>query len=98
MAPMPLTEDEVRHVATLARLGLSDEEVARFGSQLDAILDHISQLNAIDISGVTETAQMGGLVNAWREDEEEPSLAADIAVAGAPDRDGDYFRVGAIQE
>ena len=98
MAVMPLTPEEVRHVATLARLGLSDDEVASFGLQLDAILEHISQLNSIDVSGVSETAQIGGLVNAWREDEQTPSLPAAAALSNAPSREGDYFQVGAIQE
>ena len=97
-AAMPLTAQEVRHVATLARLGLSDDEVASFGVQLDAILDHISQLNSIDVSGVAETAQIGGLVNAWREDVARPSLPAAVALSNAPEREGNFFQVGAIQE
>jgi len=95
---MPLSPDEVRHVATLARLGLSDAEIESHRVQLDAILTHISLLDSIDISGVAETAQIGGLVNAWREDAERPSLPADAALANAPDREGNLFRVGAIQE
>ena len=95
---MPLTTEEVRHVATLARLGLSDDEIASFGLQLDAILEHISQLDSIDISGVAETAQVGGLVNAWRDDEQRASLPAAAALQNAPGREGDFFQVGAIQE
>jgi aspartyl-tRNA(Asn)/glutamyl-tRNA(Gln) amidotransferase subunit C len=95
---MPLTPDEVAHVAMLARLGLDDEERARIGAELSAILDHISRLQQIDTTTVDETAQVGNLVNVWREDEPAPSMPAATALANAPDHDGEHFRVGAIQE
>ncbi len=95
---MPLTPDEVAHVALLARLGLDDEERRRIGGQLDLILEHISVLQRADISDIPETAQVGDLLNVWREDEPAPSLTAQQALANAPDTDGEYFRVGAIQE
>jgi aspartyl-tRNA(Asn)/glutamyl-tRNA(Gln) amidotransferase subunit C len=98
MPPMALTSADVAHVAMLARLGLSDEEQRRLGAQLEAILDHIQQLQGVDVSGVAETAQIGGLVNVWRDDEERPSLPVEAVLAAAPDREGDTFRVGAIQE
>jgi aspartyl-tRNA(Asn)/glutamyl-tRNA(Gln) amidotransferase subunit C len=95
---MTLTRDDVTHVAMLARLGLSDEEIARFGAQLDAILQAISRLNQVDTSAVAETAQVGGLVNVWREDEPRPSISREQALANAPDSEDGQFRVGAIQE
>jgi len=95
---MSLTESEVAHVALLARLGLSDIERARLGAQLDVILEHIARLNEVDTSTVAETAQIGGLLNVWREDEPRPALGAEAALGNAPARDGDYFKVGAIQE
>jgi aspartyl-tRNA(Asn)/glutamyl-tRNA(Gln) amidotransferase subunit C len=95
---MPLSPDEVAHVALLARLGLDGEEKRRIGAELDLILDHISALQRADISNIPETAQVGGLVNVWREDDPEPSLTEQQALANAPDTDGEYFRVGAIQE
>lgn len=95
---MSLTPEEVAHVAMLARLGLDEEERARLGAELGAILDHVSRLGALDISQVPETAQVGGLVNVWREDEERPRLGQEAALGNAPDRDGGWFRVGAIQE
>ena len=95
---MSLTHDEVAHVAMLARLGLDEEEKARLAIELSAILDHVSKLNQVDTSHVAETAQVGGLVNVWREDEERPPLGRRAALANAPDHDGLYFRVGAIQE
>lgn len=95
---MSLSPDEVDHVALLARLGLSDEERERFAHQLGDILAHVSQLGGIDTSAVPETAQVGDLVDVWREDVAGDSLPADEALALAPERDGQYFRVGAIQE
>jgi aspartyl-tRNA(Asn)/glutamyl-tRNA(Gln) amidotransferase subunit C len=95
---MSLTPDEVAHVAMLARLGLDEEETARLAVELGAILEHISKLNQADTSQVAETAQVGGLVNVWREDEDRPPLGQRAALANAPDHDGRYFRVGQIQD
>jgi aspartyl-tRNA(Asn)/glutamyl-tRNA(Gln) amidotransferase subunit C len=95
---MPLSPEEVAHVAMLARLGLDDEERRRIGAELEAILAHIALIDAVDTSAVAETAQIGGLVNAWREDVAAPSQPRDAALGNAPDTDGDFFRVGAIQE
>lgn len=95
---MTLSRDDVTHVAMLARLGLSDDELAQYQHQLDAILDAIGKLNEVDTSAVAETAQIGGLVNVWRDDEPRPSIGTEHALANAPDRDGPYFRVAAIQE
>jgi aspartyl-tRNA(Asn)/glutamyl-tRNA(Gln) amidotransferase subunit C len=94
---MTLSADDIAHVAMLARLGLSEDERERLGAQLDAILEHISRLDKVDTSQVAETAHVGGLVNVWREDEPEPSQSVDAALGNAPDHDGTYFRVGAIQ-
>ncbi|MBJ7610319.1 MAG: Asp-tRNA(Asn)/Glu-tRNA(Gln) amidotransferase subunit GatC [Candidatus Dormibacteraeota bacterium] len=95
---MPLSPDDVAHVAMLARLGLSEEERHRIGLQLDVILEHISALERADISDIPETAQVGNLVNVWRDDEPAPSLSQQEALVNAPDTDGEYFKVGAIQE
>ncbi|HWF57086.1 MAG TPA: Asp-tRNA(Asn)/Glu-tRNA(Gln) amidotransferase subunit GatC [Candidatus Dormibacteraeota bacterium] len=95
---MPLSPDEVAHVARLARLGLDEDEQRRIGADLDNILEHISALQRADISDIPETAQVGSLVNVWREDEPEESLTQAEALANAPDTDGQYFKVGAIQE
>jgi aspartyl-tRNA(Asn)/glutamyl-tRNA(Gln) amidotransferase subunit C len=95
---MPLSPDEVAHVALLARLGLDDEERRRIGAELDRILEHISALQRADISEIPETAQVGTLVNVWREDVPAESLSQEQALANAPDTDGEYFKVGAIQE
>src|SRR5581483_838194 len=97
-APMTLSRDDVVHVAMLARLGLSDAEIDHYRTQLDAILDAIGKLGEVDTSQVGETAQVGGLVNVWREDEARESIGEERALANAPDRDGPFFRVAAIQE
>lgn len=95
---MPLSPDDVTHVALLARLGLDSDERARLGAELDLILEHVSALQRVDISALPETAQVGGLVNVWREDVRGPSLQQQVALANAPDHDGEHFKVGAIQE
>jgi aspartyl-tRNA(Asn)/glutamyl-tRNA(Gln) amidotransferase subunit C len=95
---MPLSQDEIAHVALLARLGLDDDEKRRIGADLDNILEHISALQRADISDIPETAQVGTLVNVWREDVPEESLSQEQALANAPETEGGYFRVGAIQE
>lgn len=95
---MPLTDDEVRHVATLARLGLSDDERTRLRSELESILDHISRLQQVDTSAISETAQVGELVNVMRDDVARESLPQEVALDNAPATDGVHFVVGAIQD
>lgn len=95
---MPLSPEEVAHVAMLARLGLSEADQRRVSAELDLILEHISALQRADISDVPETAQVGNLVNVWRDDLPAPCLDQQQALAEAPDTDGRYFKVGAIQE
>jgi aspartyl-tRNA(Asn)/glutamyl-tRNA(Gln) amidotransferase subunit C len=95
---MTLSRDQVAHVAMLARLGLSEEEMERYREQLDAILAHVDRLQQVDTSKVEETAQVGGLVNAWREDARGECLSQAVALSNAPRRRGDHFEVGAIQE
>ncbi len=95
---MTLSRDEVAHVAMLARLGLDEGELETFREQLDAILGHMEVLQRVDVSRVGETAQVGGLLNAWRDDIREDCLPAEVALANAPRRRGQHFEVGAIQE
>lgn len=66
---MKLTDDEIKHVANLARLELSEEEVLKYGSQLSDVLSYIDQLREVDVDGVEPTAQVTGLLNVLREDE-----------------------------
>ena len=95
---MKLTIDEVRHVADLARLGLSDDELEAMATQLSTILAYIDKLEQIDTSAISPTAQVGDLKDVMRDDEVGPCLTPVEALANAPSRDGDFFRVSAIQE
>ena len=95
---MKLTRAQVEHVAQLARLGLTDEEKEALASELSSILEYIDQLEQLDTSSIAPTAQVGELVDVMREDEVKPSLDVEEALANAPSRDGNYFRVRAMQE
>ena len=64
-----LTDDEVRHVAKLAKVKLTDEEVAKFGPQLSDVLDYMDVLSEVDTEGVSETSQVTGLKNVMENDE-----------------------------
>jgi aspartyl-tRNA(Asn)/glutamyl-tRNA(Gln) amidotransferase subunit C len=90
---MAISSEEVRHVAQLARLTLTEEELARFGEQLGAILEAVGKVSELDLSDVPPTAHPIDLVNVWAEDEPRPSLPVEEALANAPDRDGSFFRV-----
>ena len=90
---MAITRDEVLHVARLARLALSDEEVERLTAELGAILDAVSKVSELDLDDVPPTSHPLDLVNVWDEDEPRPSLPLDGAFANAPEREGDLFRV-----
>jgi len=92
---MAISRDEVLHVAQLARLALTDEEVERLGGQLDAILEAVAKVSELDLSDVEPTSHPLDLVNVWSEDEPRPSLPLDEALANAPAREGGFFRVPA---
>jgi aspartyl-tRNA(Asn)/glutamyl-tRNA(Gln) amidotransferase subunit C len=88
-----ISKDEVLHVARLARLELTDDEVARFQEQLSAILEAVSKVSELDLSDVPPTAHPLEIQNAWAEDEPRPCLSRDETFANAPDREDDLFRV-----
>ena len=90
---MAITRDEVLHVARLARLALSDEEVDRLTAELGAILDAVSKVSELDLDDVPPTSHPLDLVNVWDEDEPRPSLPLEEAFANPPEREGDLFRV-----
>ena len=95
---MALTMDEVRKVALLARLRLSDEELARMQQQLSSILDYMQVLQEVDITGVPPTAQVTDVVNVMRPDEVRPSLPVEEVLANAPAHEGGYFKVKPVFE
>jgi aspartyl-tRNA(Asn)/glutamyl-tRNA(Gln) amidotransferase subunit C len=79
-----IERDEVLHVARLARLRLTDEEIDRMSSELSSVLDHIEKIGELDLEGVEPTSHVVPLENVLRDDEPRPSLAADRALAAAP--------------
>ena len=93
-----LEREEVQHVARLARLHLSDEELERMREQLDAILAYIDKLRELDVEGVEPTSHAVPLVDVMRDDALAPCLPQEAALANAPDRDGEFFRVPRIIE
>ena len=90
---MPISRDEVLHVARLARLALTEEEVERLTDELGAILDAVGVVAELDLTDVPPTSHPLDLVNVWDEDEPRPSLPLEDVFANAPERDGDLFRV-----
>jgi aspartyl-tRNA(Asn)/glutamyl-tRNA(Gln) amidotransferase subunit C len=90
---MAITREEVLHVAKLARLELTDDEVERLTGQLSAILEAVSKVSELDLSDVPPTSHPLAVVNAWAEDEPHESLSLDQAFANAPAREGDLFKV-----
>ncbi len=95
---MPLTPEEVRHNARLARVGLSDDEVSRFQNQLSQILDYFERLQEVDTENVPPTAHTLAMHNVMRDDEPHPSIDKEEVLANAPQREDDLFRVRAVLE
>ena len=90
---MSISRDQVLHVARLAHLDLSDEEVERLTAELGAILDAVSKVSELDLDDVPPTSHPLALVNAWAEDVPGESLSLEDVFANAPEREGDLFRV-----
>ena len=93
-----ISREEVQHVARLARLHLTDEEAERMREQLDAILAYIDKLRELDVEGVEPTAHAVPLVNVMRDDALLSCLPQEQALANAPDRADEFFRVPRIIE
>lgn len=95
---MSLTPEEVRHIARLARIGLTDGDVARFQGQLSEILDYFQRLQEVDTENVPPTAHTLAMQNVMRDDETQPSFDKEEVLANAPQREDDLFRVSAVLE
>lgn len=93
-----LTRETVLHIAELAKLELSERETELYAEQLSAILDYAERLNALDTASIPPTAQTIYQRNVLRDDEPGPSLSPDQALANAPQRDDNLFRVKQILE
>ena len=91
-----ISEEEVRHVANLARLGLTNDEIERMSGQLGAILESIDQIGELDLEDVPPTANALNLPNVLRPDEPRQELPPDQALSTAPDAVDDLFAVPRI--
>lgn len=93
-----LTREDVEKVAGLARLKLTDEEIAQMTEKLGQVLDYVAVLDEVDVSGVEPMAHVADVVNVFRDDQSRESLPRDAALANAPKSDGRYFLVPQILE
>lgn len=95
---MKITRQEVEHVGRLARLALSDEELDSLTGEMDAILDYVDQLKALDTEGIIPTAHAVPMENAFRPDVVKPGFTPEQALKNAPDAAENAFRVRRIIE
>ena len=95
---MKITEEQVKHVARLARLAISEKEKELFTRQLGEILTYIEKLKELDTSKVDPTSHVLPIKNIFREDEVRPSLPREEILKNAPDRAEEFFRVPKIIE
>lgn len=93
-----ISREDVEHVAALARLGLTEDEIDLMQGQLNRILEAVGQLQAVDTSSVGPTAQVIELENVMREDVARPGIEREAALANAPIREGALLRVPVILE
>lgn len=93
---MLLTSDEVRKIATLARIELSDREVEKFQKELSLVLEYASELNKVDTEGVEEISQVTGLVNVMREDKVEETKLREEIINAFPDKKDNYLKIKSI--
>jgi aspartyl-tRNA(Asn)/glutamyl-tRNA(Gln) amidotransferase subunit C len=95
---VPLSKDEVRHVAMLARLGLEPGDEEFYADQLSGILGHIDRLQQVDTDDIAPTAQVVEIASRQRDDEPRPGLSQEEVLVNAPHAVDGFFRVPAIQE
>jgi len=88
-----ITREQLLHVAHLARLELREDELARLEAQLRDIIAAVSKVSELDLTDVPPTSHPLDVVNVWGDDEPRPSLPVEAALANAPEREGDSFRV-----
>ena len=88
-----IDRNQVLHVARLARLRLSEDEIPRMSSELSSVLDHIEKISELDLEGVEPTSHVVEVENVMRADEPRPSWPRDRVLADAPDAASDGFRV-----
>src|ERR1700683_379262 len=88
-----ISADQVRHVAKLSRLAMSDERLAKLAGQLESILEYVAKIQSVDVTGVEPMAHAMPIANVFREDVVEPSLSVERVLANAPDADPPFFKV-----
>jgi aspartyl-tRNA(Asn)/glutamyl-tRNA(Gln) amidotransferase subunit C len=89
----PITLDQVKHVAKLARLWLDEPHLQRLAGQLEPIFHYVNQMSSVDVAGIEPMAHALPLHNVFREDQIEPSLPLEKVLANAPATDGPFFKV-----
>jgi aspartyl-tRNA(Asn)/glutamyl-tRNA(Gln) amidotransferase subunit C len=95
---MAISREQVEHVAHLARLGLSAEEINRLQQQLSQILGHMQMIDSLDTSAIPPTAQVIPVSSVMREDAARPSLPVEEILKNAPRREGAFFKVPPVLE
>jgi len=95
---MKLSAEEVRHIALIARLGISEEDVEKFRNQLSHILENMEILSQLDTEGLPPTTQSIALENIYRRDEPSPSLPIEDVLSNAPNQEDNCFKVNAVLE
>jgi len=100
MAAKKFTIDDVKHIAQLANLVLSDEQLQKIAEQLSSVIGYMSKIQALDTKGVVETSQVTGLENVFREDvvDEKRMLSQESALSNAKNTHSGYFMVDAVLE
>ncbi|HEX9553891.1 MAG TPA: Asp-tRNA(Asn)/Glu-tRNA(Gln) amidotransferase subunit GatC, partial [Streptosporangiaceae bacterium] len=93
---MPITRDEVAHLATLSRLALTDEELDRFAGQLDVIIGAVARVQEVAAAGIPPMTHAADLSNVFREDVVTPCLSADVVLSQAPAAEAGQFKVPRI--
>jgi aspartyl-tRNA(Asn)/glutamyl-tRNA(Gln) amidotransferase subunit C len=96
MSGMPITREEVAHLARLSRLALTDAELDHFAGQLDTIIAHVARVQEVAAEGIPPTSHAAELTNVYREDVLVPPLGAAAALSQAPASEQDRFRVPRI--
>lgn len=95
---MKVTTKDALHIAQLAQLRFSPEELEVLRQQMESLLSHFSQISELDTTGIPPTSGVLPLVNVMREDIARPSLTVEDVLQNAPDREGNCFRIPAILE
>ena len=88
-----ISEQDVRHVAKLGRLNLTDEEIERIGGKLSSVLGYISKMNELNVDDVEPMAHAADITNVYRDDEPTEGISVDDALLNAPEKSPPYFKV-----